>query len=836
MTFFRKNIGLIYIFLLAIQVVLIAHYAVKSFEISVAHYFYFESVTIYFNGNKRAELIEYIVGVILIGIYFMGIIVADTNLSMKPKRHAKVALLALLDVKNKRLIFISIFFLILLPLADYFIGKDYSAKLIFQIIAFITSAVLPFRNYFLRYGQARSEQLKGRIKQLESYLFSKDNLLSKKAFYIGLLIIGFFQLTCLFYDPIVHHPKIINEYFNIPEKTILKYGHVVDNTRYWNDHLPSPVTFKNDVISDSNFTNCIITPEELNIFTPQFKDEEKSYNPKTNQFCINGLLELKTFDGIHNSDLYQVLQNQQLRANKLELIELSHNDFDFLSYNKFETHWQILSRFMIHHNSFIFIPVGDFALDKNVTAINAQYGLGSAWIFEKLLLWQDNISLDGWLKFSYLFYYIYFGIFIAIVLVITRSLPWTAMIFLLSLVMVNYRGYDFLLLPPGESPWRHIFDIVIVYLLFLYGEKKNFIYYLFALIFGIISVALSPQIGLMIFVATIVSGIFYAYREKSHFTAVVVSTIVAIMIAGCCFLLSSSANDLAHYYLDGVIGFPISFSQMFKILIMIVLGYVLLLKILKDRLLMNYIYLIFLVIYAQELILYVVWHYDVNGFKSRAFIYIVTVALLLFPFRKIIVERWKNRLAIGITVLVGVVYINSVASVLSSKRQYEKIFQHHVTYTWDMDRAHIVSTMNPVYFQNGVDLIQKYSQGQNGIYIVSEYDNFLPFLAHKYSLMPFFDLKWYLITPKELNKSIKTLQVNKPEYIFVDTGIDRNLNNEIIDPKLPEIGYLHQESVWRAQRLKLLNEVFQSVASDYELVEKGYLVSVYKRKDSNETY
>jgi len=153
-----------------------------------------------------------------------------------------------------------------------------------------------------------------------------------------------------------------------------------------------------------------------------------------------------------------------------------------------------------------------------------------------------------------------------------------------------------------------------------------------------------------------------------------------------------------------------------------------------------------------------------------------------------------------------------------------------------MDRAHIISTMNPLYFQNGVDLIQKYSNGQNGIYIVSEYDNLLPFLAHKYSLMPFFDLKWYLITPKELDKSIKTLQVNKPEYIFIDTGIDRNVNNEIIDQKLPKIGYLNQESIWRVQRLKLLNEVFQSVANDYQLVEKGYLISVYKRKDSNETY
>jgi len=342
-------------------------------------------------------------------------------------------------------------------------------------------------------------------------------------------------------------------------------------------------------------------------------------------------------------------------------------------------------------------------------------------------------------------------------------------------------------------------------------------------------VVLNPQIGVMIFIATIISGVLYAYREKNNVLTVAIISLISFIIAVYCFKLSSSTNDLAQYYLDGVIGFPISFTQMFKIFIMVIVSYLLLWKILKDRLLTNYIYLIFLVIYSQELILYIVWHYDINGFKSRSFIYILTVALLLFPFRNIVFDRWKNRIAIVLVLMIATAYVSSVVSVLKSKYQYDQIFEHHVTYTWNMDRAHIISTMNPLYFQNGVDLIQKYSKGQNGIYIVSEYDNFLPFLAHKYSLMPFFDLKWYLITPKELDKSIQTLKINKPKYLFVDTGIDRNLNNEIIDSNIPEIGGFHQESVWRAERLKLLYSIFKSIEKEYILVEKGSLISVYKR-------
>jgi hypothetical protein len=831
MIFLRKNIEFIYIFLLAIQVVLIAHYTTKSLDIATASYFYFDSVAIYFNGNKRAELLEYFVGVAFLGLYFMGIVFIETKLSIKAKRYGKAVLSALFDIQNKKLIFLSSFLLIFLPLLIYFIGKSFEGKLFFQILGFIGSSLFPFWYYFLRHDQ-RIDEIKRFLARLEERLDIRKSILNKKYFYLAVLLFGYLQLGYLFYDPIFNQPKIINEYFNIPEKTILKNGAIVDNTQYWNKNFSSPITTKNDIMVDRNFTNCLMaTPEELNIFTPTYNDTVMFYDAKNSQFCINGLLELKFFEGIHNSELYHVLQNAQVKANKLEKISLSDSDTDFLSFNKFETHWQILSRFMIHHNSFMFIPISDFSQEKNISAINAQYGMGSAWIFEKFLSWKDNVSLDGWLKLSYLFYYIYFGLFIGITFLITRSLPWTAMIFLLSLATVNSRGYDFLLLPPGESPWRHIFDIVILYCLYLYTEKKNFTYYFFALCFGIISVAINPQIGAMIFTATIVAGLFYAYREKIHISRMIFSVILAIILALSTFILTSSANDLAHYYIDGVIGFPISFHQMFKIFLLIIFGYILLWKILKDRLSTNYIYLIFLVIYAQELILYVIWHYNSDGFKSRAFIYILTVVLLLFPFRKSIVDHWKNRLKVAMIAIVGIVYIQSVADVHKSKRQYEKIFEHHVTYEWNMDRAHIVSTMNPVYFQNSVDLIQKYSRGQNGIYIVSEYDNLLPFLAHRYSLMPFFDLKWYLITPKELDKSIKTLQVNKPEYIFIDTGIDRNVNNEIIDPKLPKIGYLNQESIWRVQRLKLLNEVFQSIANDYQLLEKGDLISVYQRKD-----
>ncbi|MGD9971109.1 MAG: hypothetical protein AB7S65_11720 [Sulfuricurvum sp.] len=769
MNLLRNNISIVYIFLLAVQVALSAQYFAYSLPISIPDYVYFESVATYFNDHKRVELIAYMVGVMTIGLYFIAVLIIEKKMSKKARWYCLATFSTLNNLKNQKLLVISGVLYIIFPIAVYHLSTPFIIKFLLQIIGLIGSSVFPFWGYLSRY---KSKKIK--LAQI-SYLKLK-NIMSNKSFYIIFLGFGFLHLGYLFFNPIVHQPKIINEYMNIPEQTILKNGYLVNNQQY----------LKKLLLGESSLQDA----------------------GKKDQFELHG--------------------------NAVDLEKLDINEYvskDWLKKNSFELHWQVLSRYMIHHNSFMFIPIGDFELGKKWGDINAQYGLGSAWLFEKLLAWQNSISLDGWLKLSYGFYYIYFVFFVAIVFSITRSLSWTTLIFLLSLALVNNRGYDFLLLPPGESPWRHIFDIVILYLLFLFAEQKKLFFYITALLFGVLSIALSPQIGIMIFLATIVSGIFYALREKFHVWPVVISSTVSVVVAGYCFILSSSANDLAQYYLDGVIGFPIKFHQMFKIFLMIIIGYIFLWKILKERLSLNYVYLVFLVIYAQELILYVVWHYNGDGFKSRAFIYVLTIALLLFPFQKIVADRWKNILLIFSTVAIGVFYITSVIRVNQSKNLYEQIFKQHISYEWKIDRAHIISTMNPVYFQNGVDLIQKYSNGRNGIYMISEYDNFLPFLAHKYSLMPFFDLKWYLVTPRELNKSIQTIKDAKPEYLFVDTGIGRDLNNEIIDVTLPEIGYLHQESIWRVERLRLLNKIFESVAPNYELVEKSYLISVYKRKD-----
>lgn len=777
MNSFKKYFFYFYIFLLSLQIVVIANYGVKLLPTSIPTYPYYESVALYFNGYKKSELIQYMIGVVSIGLWASGIFIFRTPIEQRTKFKTFYLVKYL---SGWMLMFL---FLILIPTLIWNDNHiSYLMKMAMAMVVLSIAIWLPmgFKSLSRYYVIQIIEQV---LAVIYHYLLPKGNDFSR--LYKFLILLGYLQLVILFYEPIFQHIKIITEYWNIDEVTLIDENKSVDK----HDYLETIFAKTKD---------SSIIEESPTYFDPS---------------------SLQNSESITNAQIH-----------------LTNEEEQFLAKNEFELHWQVLSRFMIHHNSFIFIPVQEFELKRNSQEIDAQYGLGFAWILSKAYNWTGGISIDKWLRLSYSLYYVYFLLFIALSYRLTKDWRFTAIVFLISMSVINARGYDFLLLPPGESPWRHFFDLWVVWFLYSYGKTKNILYYCLALCFGVMSILLNPQIGIMIFVPIMLVGMFFSINQREFSWKIAISIIIGLGLALWAWKTSLSASDLAIYYIDGVIGFPITTKQLLYFLSLIAVGYALVLLLIR-RIESQYVFpLLFLFFYSQELLLYVVWHYNGDGLKSRAFIYILTIGLMLYYASKSWNERFVKVLWILLTVYAVTVYSKSVSKVFSSKKHYNEIFKTHTTYNWTMDKAQFVSTMNPEPFEKGIDLIQKYSQGQNGIYIISEYDNILPFLANKYSLMPFFDLKWYLITPKELDNSIRVLQKDKPKYLFVDTGTDRMYEKEVIDAKVPSIGYLHQESIWRVQRLMLLKHIFDTVRSEYELIEKGTLISVYKRKDTNEIH
>lgn len=830
----RKYSMVLYLFLIAINIAILSYYLVNLLPIQLPDYYYFDGVALFFNGHKKIELLEYILGTAFLGLWFFIIVIYSHNLSNRARRYLSISIKALVERGNLTATLITFSAGVLVPIVVNNIGHYNFLTVLIQLFCVLVIIIVPLWSYLNKFG-ANGFFKPNFLHESKKIVLCDKSIregIAQKGIWIVLAIVSLSFLCYLFYEPFVGKPKIINEYFNIPEQTLIKdKGNnvkIVDNTTYWNQHFPSPLTFKGDIKSLQYVGNCLdATPESMHVFMNELDQYQLYYNKTLRQFCINGDFSENAFSSFQNQSLYNVLNLNNYLKEQQTTKSYNSNEKYFLQANEYEIHWQMLSRFMIHHNSFMFIPISSLMLNESSAPVNAQYGLSNARLFAYFFNKYGDISFDNWLRVSYSFYLVYFLMLILVIAFITRSYAWTAIILVMSLSVENLHGYDFLLLAPGDSPWRNLLDLLSLLMIFIYSRQKNFIFYLIALFLGLVSIIFNPQMGIMILASTLLSGVFCALYERLRIKLTLISSILALVFAFYLYITGTGHDDLAKYYIDGVIGFPINFIQLIKIFIAIIISYMIIVKIIQKQATRNYIYLIFLVIYAQELLLYVVWHFNTDGFLARGYIYVITLLLLVFQFKDYCSENFKKMLCV---IALGV-YGYSVIFMLQSKYQYDKIFDQHVIYNWNLDRAHITSTMNPVYFENGVKLIDKYSKNKNGIYIISEYDNFLPFLAHKYSLMPFFDMKWYVVTPRELNKTIDLLKTQQPEYLFVDTGIDRNLNNEIIESSLPTIGYLNQESVWRVQRLKLLNLVFQSVASNYIMVESGSLISVYKLKN-----
>jgi len=830
--FLRKYGMLFYVFLIAINIAILSYYLVNVLPMSLPNYSYFDGVVLYFNDHKKVELAEYIVGVVFLGLWFLTAVFGTQKLSKRARRYINVSIQSLLEKDNFIILNIALFVNLFLPVLLIYIGHYNLTTILIQFGSLLIGIIIPLWSYLLRFGHTGVFRKSKLVEIKKSYdeVIRIDESVNSRILWSILVVFTVSFLGYIFYNPIFQNPKIINEYFNIPEQTIIKTKHaykVVDNTAYWSKHMVSPITFKSDVNGKLYKDNCLNgTLNELNILMPSLMDSNVYYNKFFNQLCFNGDIPVSDFD-IHNTSLFNVLNKNHELASQRSFTVVTAEDQSFIQSNMYELRWQLASRFMIHHNGFMFIPISSLMLHESSAHVSAQYGLSNAKLFAFVYNKFGDISFDNWLRVSYVFYLVYFLMLILVSASITRSYVWTAIILIMSLTIENLHGYDFLLLPPGDSPWRNLLDLLSLLMMFIYSRQKSFIFYVIALFLGLVSIILNPQIGLMILVATLLSGVFYAVYERLRIKLTLISSILTLVGALYLYVKSTGDDDLAQYYLDGVIGFSINFIQLIQLFVAILISYLIIFKIIRKQTTKNYIYLIFMVIYAQELLLYVVWHFNTDGFLARGYIYTLAIILLVFNIKSFIPDNIKKILCIGILGL----YCYSVIFMLQSKYQYDKIFEQHVTYNWNLDRAHITSTMNPIYFENGVKLIEKYSKNQNGIYIISEYDNFLPFLSHKYSLMPFFDMKWYMVTPKELNKTINLLKIQQPEYLFVDTNIDRNLNNEIIDSNLTKIGVLNQESIWRVQRLKLLSLVYQSVAANYTLVESSSLISVYKLKN-----
>jgi hypothetical protein len=668
-------------------------------------------------------------------------------------------------------------------------------------------------------------------------------------FVTGLVALSCFQLFTMFLPFLRGEILMMNEYLNVPELTLLD-GKYVSNMHYINKHsLGGLLTYDPDAdrgASPLPRPGTFIDVPKTELLEEFIKKNRTKYyyNETLHALVVHGPMaadertELSAIvaheqSGKIISFYYSSMDQSKRLANRL----YSAEELEFLSKNRLEMHWQILNRWVIHHHNFVLGPINEFALGKPLKDINIQYGTFNVVLMKYLLEKTGGISYQNYFQKWYMVWPLYYTCFVALAFLVFRDIYYVAFVCFLAFGFVNTINYQFLFVGPGLNPIRHFFDIPLIASLYMYFKGGKTWFLVAATALTPIAVLNNQQFGLFLVGSFFVTLVMKALQERE-------ATWVREVVCGSMALVASSVivlaanlgkNEMASYYFEGFLGNIINPNRLILMILTISACYIVLLKLKDTTDGLKYTGL-FLLVYSQGVLIYYIWGGDDKHLLNIASI----LALAGAAFIKLVIDhssvkRYEKAL-IGslIAVALVTVYIPGLLSYYSTRQEYESIFLTHKTYDWNLDAAKFRSTMDPKYFMDSIAMIQEYVPSDNAIHIISKYDSFLPFLSKKYSAMPFFDLQWFLLTDREVNLCIERIQTQKPQYLFVDTDIERNLNGEIVTAELRFISGPGEESLVRVQRLNLLMDIFTAVKKDYELVKQGRLLTVYKRKSSEE--
>ena len=488
--------------------------------------------------------------------------------------------------------------------------------------------------------------------------------------------------------------------------------------------------------------------------------------------------------------------------------------------------YQPLDRYYIHENSFILCPINEIRLNRPLKEVFSQYGYLNIELTSKLMDIMGGFSIQNYEKIQKFYYLIYFLTFSFVVLLLFRDHVLrfiSILLFGYGIAKLGFYAYNY---APGIVPVRHIIDLPIMILLIYYEKSQKKMYLITASVASIFAIWMSKDFGQFIFIsmlAVLMSKLLLGYlknENKTESLKPIVAITSLLLVAGGFSLIKYPLmdNPSVKYFLDGFYAFS-NISNIIFIGFMIALQWIFLVtqyqKLKSFKLLYIYIFLLF---YTQLLYSYPAWGGE-GHFYSLIYIFALPMLIILY------VNRFEKKIPVLalIAVYLTVKVIDQEKHFIKDYKEYNNIFQTHQVYKWEMPRGGIYSTIDPDVFNDSVALIHKYSEGKK-IYMISKYDNILSIFSEKYSGFPFFELRSSIVTQSEYDLILQAVR-NDANILFVDNDIDRNFYDDIAgeDATLEDIKQ-------RVPKLQTLKRIYNTVKNNYILVEKGKLISVYKKR------
>lgn len=670
--------------------------------------------------------------------------------------------------------------------------------------------------------------------------------------------LAFFLFSCLiaslifvFYPYISGGMGISNDYMDVPGQTILSTG-VVDNTDYINKHRIGGLN-KHDPRVEKNLSDI---PQEGSYIKlrktagiSSFLQTNKlkfSYNDKAGVLIVNDLMTSVeaeniakiSFDEAERGRVYSFFYDQASRAQIKRTY--SAEEIEFIRKNRLEFLDQALAGHYFHHQHTMLGTINEYELGKPQNETTFLYGWLGTVVIAEVMKAVGGISFTTYQQVFYSIYPLYYVLLIGAVAIIFRKTGYVLLVGLVSIGSLYLIGFEFIRFAPGFNPFRHFFDLFSLVCLYWYFFKpRNSILYLsLAFAFSVLSIIFSKEFGLVLLLSMLAAITFRAITEQKKFAAetivMIVATIAALASLG---LVVTAKNPTLFYVLMGVAAPAIHWVKMYSLLMVFSLIYILSLA--NRRVYDNWFYLtLFWFLYTQGLLIYYIWNPVPNHFFSLGAIYGMLMALLVKDWSNNYMILQKNEeklLSASILTSFFFIFLPGITTYYLDQREYEQSLSAHKIHQWNFPRAKFASTMDPGVFYNSVGLIKKYSDAQ-AIFILSKYDNILPFLADKYSAMPYAEMALSLVTVKEMDHSVAFLEHKRPEYIFVDSDISRSRVGDIFakhDPVATYAAPVHEASRGRVMVLNNFAKIFEDIEHLYDPVEVGQLITVYKLHPSS---
>jgi hypothetical protein len=676
--------------------------------------------------------------------------------------------------------------LIALMPAFYFLGLNLKAKAKLKAIADLISALVSFEN---------------RKNSIREITFALLGFL--------LLIVSLEPLNILKSTNPVY---LVNE-CDVYSNTILDSG-IINNKIFLNNLEDSDI--------EAADVKNIPLPSGANFMMPPTR-EVKFYSILDNLRTLMVDLSGRAV----NSDI--ALESDQEADNKQIRSFINKNFLENIFYN--------MSRGQINHIGHVLNPINEYMMGKSYNEIYFQYGLGNTFIMKWTMELFGGISIDNYYK-CYLFYLIYFITFLLMLFVLFDDIGYILCCFAIVTFAFFYQGYIGFIIAPGIIPTIHMFDTIVIISLLLFFRQNRLIYLLSAILFTVLGIIINQQFGLFLVASLIVSLLVFLYENKDDaltkkgwLLGILFTVIVSMSVYQL--VSTNAAGDTFTYFLTGLFSWPAHRKIIMLTICYLAISYLFMFMLKNSRHYLKYIYLMIFV-YTQGLFVYYYWAGLANHLPTVIPFVGVQLSLMFYMVQKNIITNGKIALKLmsfgkGFVIFILLLLIAQNATIFyRQKTLFLNNFVAHETYQWNYDRARLITTINPEPINEGIFMIRKYSSDSRGIYIISQYDNLLPFLSERYSLMPYFEMTWHLFSDKEVNDAIDRIRKSRPQYIFVDINIDQE---NIIDPwaKIYNSDGAKRERASRIGRYSELQKIFKAISPDYELIKKGDLISVYKR-------